>query len=94
MAIEGKIVRGNGDLVGTYRADENAITLDIPDAALLARFKDGLHQEWAVRTGSLEGKVLHEQADFKRPTGLPTLPHFNEMVLALGYMLDDPKEVE
>jgi hypothetical protein len=52
-----------------------------------------MRREWGAIVGNLTGDSIGELRSFKRPTGLSTLDNFNEMIIHMGFILDDPEEV-
>lgn len=95
-AIVGTI-RREPDLlnVGTFRADEKAITLDISDPNVLAKLKREMKKEWLVpiKPDVKEG-ILQDRIRVERPKNRDTLKSFLLMLEESGFVYTDVGEVE
>ncbi len=98
--VTGKILTDPGlTQVGTFRADEASITVDIADEQAKAKINRNMQKEWLIQINpQILGKAtIRDRADSVKPENVQVLESFFSMLDSTGFVatdvnLEDPEE--
>ena len=89
--IVGKILTEPGlSQVGTFRADEVSLTIDVADERARAKIRRGMGKTWLVDDDpQLVRGVYQDRGAFVKPENVETLDSFYRMLESTGFVATD-----